>query len=93
MASIDVSADYKKLQGEVESTKAYKDLKKQYDKAAKKYGSSFEKLNENISQRIDSISGKTKAYQKQVKTQFDELLNINDVTGSNSIKYINWDLY
>ena len=41
MASIDINADYKKLQTEVESTKTYKDLKKQYDKSSKFVGDLF----------------------------------------------------
>lgn len=88
MASIDISADYEKLQSEVESTKAYKNLKKRYDDAAKKYGSSFEKRKDSITGPLDSFSAKTKSFQRKVKSQFDHLLDINEVTGSNSLQYV-----
>ncbi len=88
MASIDISADYEKLQTEVESTKAYKNLKKRYDDASKKYGSSFEKRKDSITGPLDSFSAKTKSFQRKVKSQFDHLLDINEVTGSNSLQYV-----
>ena len=88
MASIDINVDYKKLQKGVESTKTYKNLKKQYDEAVKEQGSIFEKRKDAISQPLDSLSGKTKAFQKKVKSQFEHLLDVNEVTGSKSIKYI-----
>ena len=49
MASIDINADYKKLQTEVESTKTYKDLKKQYDKSSKFVG-------DLLGPKLDSVS-------------------------------------
>jgi len=90
-ASIDLKDDYKKLEGQIQSTKAYNDLKKQYAKTSKSAGSSLDKFSDKskiLSDRIDSISGKTKAYQKEIKNQFEKLLDINEVTGSKSIKYI-----
>lgn len=90
-ASIDLKDDYKKLEGQIQSTKAYNDLKKQYKKASKSSGSSLDKFSDKskiLSDRIDSISGKTKAYQKEIKNQFEKLLDINEVTGSKSMKYI-----
>ena len=88
MASIDIKVDYDKVQKSVESFKSYKDLKKQYDKVSKKAGSIFEEKSSKISQRIDEISGKTKSFQKKIKSQFDNLLDVNEVTGTNSVKYV-----
>jgi hypothetical protein len=88
MASLDVNEDYSKVQSKIESSKAYKDLKDQYKKAKKKNGDSYEKKKSEISQRLDSLSGKTKSFQKNVKTQFDQLLNVNETTGKSSVKYI-----
>ena len=81
MASIDIQADYKKLQTEVESTKSYKDLKKQYDKSSKYAGDLFGPKLDSVSKSINEFSGKTKAYQKKVKSQFDHLLDVNTSTG------------
>ena len=90
-ASIDVKDDYKKLEGQIQSTKAYNDLKKQYEKTSKGFGSSLDKFSDKskiLSDKIDSISGKAKAYQKEKKNQFEQLLDINESTGSRSIQYI-----
>ena len=88
MSSIDIKADYKKLQTEVESTKSYKELKKQYDKSSKYVGDLFGPKLESVSKSLDEFSGKTKAYQKKVKSQFEHLLDVNTSTGSNSLQYI-----
>ena len=88
MASIDVNADYNQLQKQVESTKSYKDLKKQYDNASQKVDDAFGPKLDSISQSINEFSGKTKAYQKKVKSQFDHLLDVNSTTGASSLQYI-----
>lgn len=88
MASIDIKVDYDKIQKSVESYKAYKDLKKQYDKVSKKTTDIFEQKSSKIKQKIDSISGKTKSFQKKVKSQFDHLLDVNETTGSHSVRYV-----
>lgn len=88
MASIDVSADYKKIQSEVESADAYKDLKEQYREVISRKGDSFEKKSDSTSKQSSSLSGSTKAYQKKVKSQFDHLLDVNNVTGKKSLSYV-----
>lgn len=88
MPSIDINADYKKLQSEIESTKSYKDLKKQYDKSSKYVGDLFGPKLDSVSKSISEFSGKTKAYQKKVKSQFDHLLDVNTSTGSKSLQYL-----
>ena len=90
-ASVDLKEDYDKLEGKIESTKAYLDLKKQYEKSSKKVGGSFDKFSDKskiFSEKIDSLSAKTKSYQKKIKNQFEKLLDINETTGSKSIKYV-----
>jgi len=91
MASLDLSVDYKKVQDKVSSTKAYTDLKSQYGEAKKKVGDSFEKQKANVTESLNSVKEQTKRFEKQIKSQFEELLDINNITGgkgSNSIKYV-----
>lgn len=88
MASIDLSFDYDKLQKKVESYKSYKDLKSQYDKASKKVSGVFTEKSDKLSQSLDSISGKTKSFQKKVKNQLDELLDLNTTLGKNTNGYL-----
>lgn len=88
MASIDISFDYDKLQKKVESYKSYKDLKSQYDKVSKKTSGIFTEKSDKLSQSLNSISGKTKSFQKKVKNQLDELLDLNTTLGKNTNGYL-----
>jgi hypothetical protein len=91
MPSVDINADYKKIQDKVTSTKTYTDVKSQYDGATKKIGSSFDKKKAKVSQSLTEFKDKTKRYQKEIKNQFEELLDLANTTGgqgSGSPKYI-----
>ena len=98
MASVDIEFDYKKAKDKIQATKAYTDLKSQYDEVKKKAGDSFEKGKDAVSgsvdkleEQLDVVKEQVKRYQKEVKNQFEQLLDINNVTGgkgSNTIKYV-----
>jgi hypothetical protein len=89
--SLDLNNDYKKVQDKVSATKAYTNLKSQYSASQKKAGESFDSKNEDVSQSIDKLKEQTKRFEKQIKSQFEQLLDLNNITGgkgSNSIKYV-----
>jgi len=89
--SLDINNSYDKIQKKVEATKSYKDLKEKYNKIEKKSGESFEDAKSQISTTIDNTKKLNKSFQKQVKSQFEQLLDLNNLTGgrgSNSIRYI-----
>lgn len=89
--SIDLNFDYKKVKQKVEATKSYKDLKKDYDDLQKDVGDSFEQAKSDITETIDKVKEQKKKYQRDLKNQFEQLLDINNITGgkgSNSIRYI-----
>jgi len=95
MPSIDLNSDYNKAKSKIQATKAYTDLKQQYDKAQKKAGDSLEKgkdalsdSKENFNEQLDVLKNQAKRYQTEIKNQFEQLLDINKVTGNNSVKYI-----
>jgi len=91
MASLDLNADYKAIQDKVKATQSYKDAKADYDKAKKRKGESFDKKKSEVTEKINNFKKDTKKYQKQIKSQFEQLLDLNNVTGgkgSNSSKYI-----
>lgn len=91
MASLDLNADYKKAQDKITATKTYKELKSDYNKAKKKAGESFEKAKSDVTSSLNDVKKKTKSFEKQIKNQFEQLLDINNLTGgkgSNSIKYV-----
>jgi hypothetical protein len=93
--SLDLEEDYKKAKDKISSISAFKDLQKQYAKAQKRAGDaleyggkSLEKSEEKIKTTIDKAKTEAKRYQKEKKDQIDQLLDINKVTGSNSVRYI-----
>lgn len=91
MASIDLNLDYKTAQQKIEASKSYKDLKSQYDDRVKRAGESFDQKNEDLTKSLDKVKEQQKRFQREIKTQFEQLLDINNVTGgkgSNSIAYV-----
>jgi hypothetical protein len=91
MASIDIKADYKKAQEKIEATKGYKELKSQYNDTKKQAGDSFEKNKKGVTDQLNKAKDKLKSYQKDVKNQFELLLDLNQTTsdkGSNATKYV-----
>jgi len=91
MASIDLNLDYKEAQKKIEASKAYKDLKSQYDDRTKRAGESFDQKKEDLTKSLDKVKEQQKRFQREIKSQFEQLLDINNVTGgkgSNSIAYV-----
>jgi hypothetical protein len=89
--SLDLKFDYKKAKDKIAATKAYKDLKSEYDRIQKEAGDSFEKAAESVTSPSEQAEKFKKSFQKQLKTQLEQLLDINNVTGgrgSNTIGYI-----
>lgn len=89
--SFDINADYQQVQQKIQATKAYGDLKNQYGQAQKKTGEAFETAESAVKTGLDQAKNQVKSFQKQVKSQFDQLLDINNITGgkgSNSIRYV-----
>ena len=90
MASLDLSSDYEEIQKKISATKTYSELKKQYAEAKKKNGETFEKKKSDVTTRLDDAKKEAKRYQKQIKTQFEELLDLTKLTGGkgNITKYV-----
>jgi len=91
MASLDLSLDYDSAKKKIQASKSYTELKQQYDDVTKKAGESFDEPKENVSESLDKVKEQTKRFQREIKTQFEQLLDINNVTGgkgSNSIRYV-----
>ena len=91
MPSLDINFDYNKIQKKINATKSFGDVKSQYNDATKKAGDSFEKTKSSVSESLNSLKNQTKRYQRQVKNQFEQLLDLSNTTGGNgsgSPKYI-----
>jgi hypothetical protein len=91
MPSLDINFDYNKIQKKLNATKSFTDIKSQYNDATKKTGESFEKTKSQVSESLTSVKNQTKRYQRQVKNQFEQLLDLTNTSGGNgsgSPKYI-----
>jgi len=88
--SLDLKDSYLKAQNEINAVKTYVALKDQYNEAARSVGNSFEEASSKLAESINGFSEKTKTVKQNVKNQFEELLDINKITGGygNSTKYI-----
>ena len=65
--SLDLNADYKKVQDKVSATKSYTEAKSQYNAAKKKAGESFDNKKSDVTQSINKVKEKTKRFEKQIK--------------------------
>jgi hypothetical protein len=88
---LDLNSDYESAKRKIEASKSYNDLKDQYTRVTKKAGDSFEEAKDEVTESIDKLKQETKKFQRQIKNQFDLLLDLNNVTGgkgSNTANYI-----
>jgi hypothetical protein len=91
MASLDLGVDYKKIQDKVTATRNYNELKTQYDDTRKQAGETFEQKKAAVTGQLGKIKEQTKRYQKEIKNQFEQLLDLANTTGgqgSGSPSYI-----
>ena len=89
--ALDIQESYGKAKEQITSAQSYKDLKDQYNSLQKEYGNSFEESRDELNEQFNTLKEKSQAYQKELKNQFDQLLDIKKVLGgknSNTIKYI-----
>jgi len=89
--SLDLESDYNKAKEQISSIGAYKDLKGQYEAAKKKAGDSLEQSKGDISEQLDAAKGQVKKYQKEIKDQLSQLLDIGNLTGgkgANTSRYM-----
>lgn len=89
--SLDLSFDYESAKKKIAATSAYKDLKTKFDKAQQKAGDSQEQAIDTTQNGLDQVKSQTKRFQKEIKNQFEQLLDLNNVTGgkgSNTISYV-----
>lgn len=89
--SIDLTDSYKKVQSKIQANKSYKSLKSDYDEVTKKAGDTFEEAKQNFTSSIDEVKNQVNAYQKDLKNQFSQLIDVNNLTGGkggNTINYL-----
>jgi len=89
---LDLSEEYKFLKKKVESTKKYKEVKKDITNLKKNSNKKYSDVKGATKESLNDFKEKKQKYQKDLKNQFDELLElkfISDIkTQSKTSKYI-----
>ncbi len=90
MASIDLGVGYDDIKNKVEASKQYTSLKDKYDKLTDKKVESFENFKGDVTQSLDNAKEDVKRFQKKIKSQFDQLLDITKITGGENSQTISY---
>jgi len=89
--STDLNFEYLDTQNKIRAIQTYTEVKQQYKQAQKKDGESFEQDKSDVQNNLDQVKNLTKSFERQVKNQFEQLLDLGKITGGsggNSIQYI-----
>ena len=87
----DINDGFKSISDKVTTNKKYKKIKDDVDNLKKKTGSSFEKASDKTSTTLSEASNLKKKYQKNLKTQLDNLLELKFLStgsGNNTKQYL-----
>jgi hypothetical protein len=87
----DINEGFKSISNKVTTNKKYKKIKDDVDNLKKKTGSSFEKKKDKTSTTLSDASNLKKKYQKNLKTQLDNLLELKFLStgsGNNTKQYL-----
>jgi len=90
MASIDLGVGYDDIKNKVEASKQYTNLKNKYENLVDKKVESFENFKGDVTQSLDNAKEDVKRFQKKIKSQFDQLLDITKITGGENSQTISY---
>jgi hypothetical protein len=83
--SLDVIFDYKRAKDQIGAIKSYNELKGSYDEISKDAGDFFNEKKSDITQGVNKVKSQVNKFQRDVKNQFQQLLDINNtLDGKNS---------
>ena len=83
--SLDVIFDYKRAKDQIGAIKSYNELKGSYDEISKDAGDFFNEKKSDITQGVNKVKSQVNKFQRDVKNQFQQLLDINNtLAGKNS---------
>jgi len=91
MATLDVNDGFKSVGDKISTIKKNKKIKEDSDSLKKKRGSTFEKKQSSVSTQLSDAQKTKKKYQKEQKTQLDNLLELKFLStgsGDSTKKYL-----
>lgn len=89
--ALDINEGYNKIEEELSKNQKYKNIKKDIDDLKKRAGSTLEKSQTKTSTQLDKVKDVKQKAKKELKTQFDHLLDIisiSDTKGGETKKYL-----
>jgi hypothetical protein len=89
--ALDEKQGYDQVKSKIKSYQAYKDISNQYNSATRRTGDSIEDSKEMTSTQLSQLKEQANAYQRELKSQFEELLDVSKLTGGkgvNTYKYL-----
>lgn len=81
---LDLEHSYSSIKGKIASLKTTKEAVEDYNKSIDQTAKSFEKASQEVTSSIQDFKKNKKRYQKNVKTQFDELFEIQKTLVDNA---------
>ena len=81
---LDLSEEYNLVKKKVESTKKYKEIKKDIDFLKKENKKKYQDQKDFVKKQLSDFQDEKRKYQKQIKTQFDELLDLKFISDTNT---------
>jgi len=81
---LDLEHSYSSIKGKIASLKTTKEAVEDYNKSTDQTAKSFEKASQEVTSSIQDFKKNKKRYQKNVKTQFDELFEIQKTLVDNA---------
>lgn len=89
--ALDRQEGYDQVKNKIKASKEYANVKDKYDSVTKKYGDALEQKKSEITNQLNDAKKLAEGYKKEIKSQFEELLDISALTGGkggNTIKYL-----
>ena len=86
--SLDLNFDYRRAKQQINALKAYNELSGSYDEVTKDLDDFYNNLKSDVTQGVNSLKDDTRKFKRDIKNQFQQLLDINDLLGeqgSNSL--------
>ena len=79
--ALDLEQSYKDLKDTSSACRTYTDLKNQYTQATKSFGDSLEQASQSVNTGLNSLKDFQNRAQREVKNQFQQLLDVSKITG------------
>lgn len=89
--AIDLNNAYDSVEEKIKAGKTYIQVKKDTSEIIKKQKDNLEKAKESVTTTVDNLKNQQKRFQRQVKTQFDQLLSVfqfNSGSGPETFQYL-----